>query len=147
MPFHRKIQRGCNQRKIQFEYLGENTEKYITISEPLEKQENGKAIKYKTTLIYNPRFIIQDLWPALCHVFVKDCKSSLEYMTANDDLLTFKCADYKKTYEKKFNEDLLKRFPNTYKLCGGDINIFCLMLRKGVCLNEYMDGWERFNET
>ena len=40
----------------------------------------------------------------------KDCKSSLEYMTAKDDLLTFKCMYCKKTYEKTFNENLSKDF-------------------------------------
>lgn len=38
-----------------------------------------------------------------------DCKSSLEYISAKDGLLTFRCVDCKKTYEEKF-DDLPKRF-------------------------------------
>ena len=31
--------------------------------------------------------------------------------------------------------------------CNGDLNKFLLLLRKGVYPYEYMDSWERFNET
>ena len=34
-----------------------------------------------------------------------------------------------------------------YQFCIGDLNKFVLLLRKGVYLYEYMDSWERFNET
>lgn len=35
--------------------------------------------------------------------------------------------------EKKFNENLGKKFKNTYKFCDGNIRKFCLMLQIGVC--------------
>ena len=38
-------------------------------------------------------------------------------------------------------------FANTYNFCGGDINKFILLLRKGVYPYEYMDSFERFSET
>ena len=38
-------------------------------------------------------------------------------------------------------------FSNTYKFCNGDINKFTILLRKGVHPCEYMDSFERFNET
>ena len=34
-----------------------------------------------------------------------------------------------------------------YQFCNGDINKFVLLQRKGVYPYEYMDSWERFNET
>ena len=34
-----------------------------------------------------------------------------------------------------------------YEFCNKDLNKFILLLRKGVYLYEYMDSWERFNET
>ena len=34
-----------------------------------------------------------------------------------------------------------------YQFCNGDVNKFVLLLRKGVYPYEYMDSWERFNET
>ena len=51
------------------------------------------------------------------------------------------------TLKKKFNKELIKRFANTYSFCNNDLNKFILLLRKGVYPYEYMDNWERFNET
>ena len=44
--------------------------------------------------------------------------------------------------------DILKeRFPNLYKFRNGNNDKFVLLLGKGVYPYEYMDSWERFNET
>ena len=40
----------------------------------------------------------------------------------------------------------MKNF-QTYQFCNGDLNKFVLMLRKGVYPYEYMDSWEKFDET
>ena len=53
----------------------------------------------------------------------------------------------KKNYSKDCSKELFKRFAKTYEFCKGDINKFVLLLRKGVYPYEYMDSWERFNET
>ena len=45
--------------------------------------------------------------------------------------------------EEEFDEDLAKRFINTYIFCDK----FCLMLREGVYPDAYMDSWQKFNET
>ena len=58
----------------------------------------------------------------------KDCKSELDYMLV-------------------FNKESIKIFASTYEFCNGDINKYILLLRKGVYPYEYMDSWERFNET
>ena len=34
-----------------------------------------------------------------------------------------------------------------HKFCKGDRNKFVLLLRKGVYPYEYMDSWEKFDET
>ena len=56
-----------------------------------------------------------------------DCKSCLDYMSAKDDQLIFKCSERNKYHNKDFNKDLINRFTNTNKFCDGDINkfIFC----------------------
>ena len=41
----------------------------------------------------------------------------------------------------------MKKFKNTYSFCNNDLNKFTLLLRKGVYPYEYIDSWERFNET
>ena len=69
-------------------------------------------------------------------------KSNLKYITAKDGLLTFKCLECNKTYKKKFDEDLSKRFGGTYQFCDGDNHKICLVLQRDVYPFEYMDGWE-----
>ena len=76
-----------------------------------------------------------------------DCKSCLDYMKTKDEKLIFRCFNCKKNYEKDFNKELIERFANIYEFCNGDLNKFILLLRKGVYPHEYMDKWERFNET
>ena len=48
---------------------------------------------------------------------------------------------------KDFNKKLIQIFANIYEFCNGDLNKFILLLRKGGYPYEYMDSWERFNET
>ena len=77
-----------------------------------------------------------------------DCESNLVYIKIkkNGELIlkSFNCNIY---YKKKFNKDLMKKYKNTYSFCNSDLNKFILLLRKGVYPDEYMDSWERFNET
>ena len=42
---------------------------------------------------------------------------------------------------------LKEPFFNTCKFSNRDNNKFILLLQRGVCPYEYMDDWERFNET
>ena len=76
-----------------------------------------------------------------------DYKSCLDYMTTKEERLIFRCFKCKKNYEKDFNIELIQRFANIYELCNGDLNKFILLLRKGLYPYEYIDRWERFNET
>ena len=48
---------------------------------------------------------------------------------------------------KNFNKELIKRLGNIYNFCNRDLNKFIFLLRKGVYPYEYMDNWERFEET
>ena len=75
------------------------------------------------------------------------CKSYLDYMTTNDEQLIFRGFRCKQNYEKNFNEELIQRFTNTYEFSNEDLNKFILLLRKGVYPYEYMDSWQRFDET
>ena len=52
-----------------------------------------------------------------------------------------------KDYQHKFDEKLKEGFFNTYKVSYHGNNKFISLLRRGVYLYEYMDDWEKFNET
>ena len=76
-----------------------------------------------------------------------DCESCLDYIKTKDEKLIFKCFNCKSYYEKDFNKELIKRFASMYEFCNGNLNKFSFLLRKGVYPYEYMDNWERFDET
>ena len=76
-----------------------------------------------------------------------DCKSCLDYMKNKDKKLIFRCFSCKMNYEKDFNKELIKRYANIHSFCSKDLNKFILLLRKGVYPYEYMDNWEKFDET
>ena len=59
-----------------------------------------------------------------------DCKSYLKYISTEDEILIFNCLKCSKNHEKNFNKYLIKTFAYTYEFYDGDINKFCLMLRK-----------------
>ena len=104
-----------------FEYLDENTEKYIRFSVPLKKEIKNKnkiiEITYKIKFIDSYRFmstslskLVDNLSEGLHNNRCVDCKSCLEYMKNKDEKLIFRCFSCKKNYEKDFNKELIKSF-------------------------------------
>ena len=104
-----------------FECLGENTEKYITLSVPIKKEIKSKdkiiEITYKIKFIDSFRFmstslskLVDNLSEGLHNNRCADCKSSLDYMITKDEKLIFRCFTCKKNYEKDFNKESIKRF-------------------------------------
>ena len=76
-----------------------------------------------------------------------DFKSCLDYVTTKDEQLILMCFRCKNNYERNFNKELIQKFANTYELCNRDLNKFILLLRKSVYPYEYMESWQRFDET
>ena len=55
--YHFIIKQLAEDFKGQVEYLGENTEKYITFSVPIKEDDNSKKITYKLKFIDSYRFM------------------------------------------------------------------------------------------
>ena len=156
--YHFIIKQLAEEFKGQFEYLGENTEKYITFSVPIKEDDNSKKITYKLKFIDSYRFMqskLSDLVDNLSEINNKDCKtcmerknikSECEFIGLKNNRLNYRCKECNGTSNKSIN-DLIEKFPRMHKFCNGDLNKFVLLLRKGVYPYEYMDSWERFNET
>ena len=61
--------------------------------------------------------LLNNLTERFHNVKCSNCNTDfLEYTNAKDDLIKYKC------YQKKFDENLKKRFANTYKFSNYDIN-------------------------
>ena len=82
----------------------------------------------------------------LSEIYSKKCRDKNTAFKGLKNKLFYNCKECRKKQLKPIN-GLIKKFPNTYKFCNNDINKFILLLRKGVYPYEYMDSWERFNET
>ena len=91
----------------------------------------------------------------LSEINKKECKSCKErkntsinciFIELKDNILIYKSKECNNKSCKSI--DALKiKFPDTYQFCNNDNNKFLLLLRKGVYPYEYMDGWDKFNET
>ena len=80
--YHFVIKKLAEEFKGEFECLGENTEKYITFSVPLKKENgNGEIITYKLKFIDSYRFMqtsLSNLVDNLSGVYDKECKKCME---------------------------------------------------------------------
>ena len=140
--------------------IGENMERYITSSVPIKKEgDRGKKIAHKLRFIDSFRFMstsLSELFDNMSGIFNSmECKSCIEKIKINSECcfvglknnrLIYKCKECKEEQKRPLNE-LIENFPSIYKFCNGNLNKFVLLLRKGVYPYEYMDIWEKFDET
>ena len=102
--------------KGEFECLGENTEKYITFSVPLKKEDDiGKIITYKLKFIDSYRFMLTSLSTLvdnLSGVYEKEYKRcterkkmglNCEFIGCKNGRLNYKCKEYKISHTKLTN--------------------------------------------
>ena len=63
-----------------------------------------------------------------CGITYEVCNCFLEYTNFQDNLIEYKCLCCNKTCQQKFDEQLKKRFFNTYAFSNRDNNKFILLL-------------------
>ena len=61
--------------------------------------------------------------------------------------MKYKLLSCNKEYSQRLNEELKKKFKNTFKFPNNDIDKITLLLRKSVYPYEYIDDWKKFNEA
>ena len=95
-----------------FECLGENTEKYITLSVPIKIENKDIEIAYKIKFIDSYRFMATSLSKLVDNLTEDihgdksvDCNSDLSYMKVIDEALIFRCFNRKKTIKKKLTKN------------------------------------------
>ena len=91
--------------------------------------------------------LVDNLTEGIHKIKCKNCDCFIEYESVKGNLIKYKCLSCNKNYSNKIDEELKKRFKNTFKFFNNGINKVILLLRKGVYLYEYMDDWEKFDET
>ena len=98
---------------------------------------------------------LSDLINNLSKIYCKECRGCKErkkiklvcnLIGLKNNKLNYKCKECKKSWLTPIS-GLIKKFSNTHEFCNDDINKFILLLKKGVYPYEYMDSWERFDET
>ena len=144
--------------------IGENTETYKTFSVEFQKDENNNenkneddneennfVKKYRLRFIDSYRFIKSPLDKRVDNLSkinnntCKKCKERTktiqycEFVKLHENKLMYKCLNCKNISFKPINT-LITKFSNTYKLRNDDNETFLLLLRKGICPDEYMDN-------
>ena len=91
--------------------------------------------------------LVDNLAEGIHNIKCKDCGCLLEYESVQENLIKYKCLSCNKGHSNKTDEELKKRFKITFKFSNNDISKSILLLRKRVHPYEFMDDWEKFNET
>ena len=123
-----------------------------------KKKMKKKPISYKLKFIDSYRFIKSSsgrLVDNLSEINNNTCNKCNErtrtthycqHIRSHENRLMYKCLNCINISFKPIN-DLINRFQNTCRMCNGDNEKFMLLSRKGAYPYEYMDNWNRFDET
>ena len=140
----------------------ENKEKYISFNAKVNvklagvRYEDGTQMHENIQLrfIDSCRFMVSSLDKLesnLCstsEIQCDRCKDNMELINISSDYIaSLECQKCRTKKTKDLDEGALKKnFNHTSRFWGCDEK-FCLMIRKGVYPYEYMDRWEKFEET
>ena len=83
----------------------------------------------------------------ICEIKRKDCECCREYKNVMDNLREYKCLCCNKNSPKKFNENLSDLLIQYKSFLTMTLKKIILLSQNGVYLYEYIDDWEKFNET
>ena len=140
--YHFIIKQLANDFEGKFECLAENKEnekRKKNTKFDNDGNESVATISHKIKFIDNAKFIVSSLSNLVDNVAkgidkinCKDCDYFLEYESVPENLIKYKRLSYNKDYLNMLDEELKKKFSNTFKFSNNDINKFILLLKKGV---------------
>ena len=105
----------------------------VTISNKIKFIDSAR---FMATSLSN---LIDNLTKVMHNIKCEDCDCFLENESVKKNSIKYKCLSCNKDYSNKINEELKKRFKNTFKFSNSVINKFVLLLGKGVYLYHYMN--------
>ena len=139
--------------------------KNITFSVPIKKECNNNNYYYYQTITYKLKFIdsfrfvstsLSELVDITSGIFNSiECKSCIEKIKINSECcfaglknnrLIYKYKECNEEWKRPLNK-LIENFPSIYQFCNGNLNKFVMLLRKVVFPYEYMNSWQKFDET
>ena len=152
--FHLTITESAKEFRSEMHCIPEAKEKYKTFSIPIMHGEvNNKIIKYNLRFIDSARFMAGSLDTPVNNLSgIYDCncadkkKQQIIKIRCDDKLVCTLCKTCRNK-TKQTIKSLKDKFPIIYQLCKGNIDKFILLLKRGVYPYEYMDIWERVNES
>ena len=107
-----------------------------TFSVPTEIKEVTRTARFNPSSLSN---LVDNFAKGSHKIKFTDCDCFLEYESANENLIKYKCPSRNKDYLNKIDEELKRRFENIYKFSNNGINkLFCCW-EKGFYSYEYMD--------
>ena len=121
-------------------------------------KKKKKKITYKLKFIDSYRFMptpLSNLADNLSEINKKECKACMErkntksecdFIEFKNNRLNYKCKECGTRCFKSINR-LISKFPSVYQFCNSDLIKFVLLLKKDVYPYEYIDSWEKINET
>ena len=138
-----------------------NTTKYMSFSIPIKKEIKEQKEQKKKVMTHNLKFIdtakhmnsalstlvnnLSEINKCNCEED-KDKRIKIKIKKVNSKERVIASCKTCNSKEIQLVSELIKKFPNTYKLCNKSSKKFILLLKKGVYPYEYMDSMDRFHE-
>ena len=90
--------------------------------------------------------VLTDNLSELKHNACNTCNEEIKHYKQNNKILIYKYKQCNKKIYKSIDL-LIKKFSNVYSICNNSISKFLSLLKKGIYPYEYMNNWNKFNET
>ena len=151
--FHLIIKELANEFRSEIHCIPEDKEKYKPFSIPIMyKTVHDYEVPYSLRFIGSNNFMMGSLEPHVENLTdFYNCNGSDKSkkqigIDRNKKYVYSFCETCKKRTKHRI-ELLVQKFPNTYQLVNGNTKKFILLFKKGIYPYEYMNNWNRYNET